>query len=496
MPIDILMPALSPTMEKGNLSKWLVKEGDQISAGDVIAEIETDKATMEVEAVEEGTLGKIVVPEGTADVAVNEVIAKLLGEGEDESALEGDSGGGAAKSAPSPDAKPQEKAKEEAASAETGEATPKAEEKAGSPQRDGMHESGGASDRGVSGGGKPAGGGAPQEAKEHAGPVAKDESGERVFASPLARRLAREQGLDLSALKGSGPHGRVVKRDVEEAAKTGAGKAAPAGAPAAEKAAAAPAAGQAPAAPSMSDEQIKAMFPKGSYEEKPHDGMRRTIAKRLSAVQQEVPVFYLTVDCKLDALLKLRKDLNESAPKGEGDKPAYRLSVNDFMIKAMALALMAKPAANASWTESARLMHKGADVGVAVAVPDGLFTPVIRDAHTKTLSAISNEMRDLAKRARDKKLKPEEYQGGVTAISNLGMYGIKHFTAIINPPHASILAIGASEQRPVVKDGAVAVETVMTATLSCDHRVMDGALGAELLGAFKQYVEKPMSMLV
>ncbi|ESR23506.1 pyruvate dehydrogenase complex dihydrolipoamide acetyltransferase [Lutibaculum baratangense] len=487
MPIDILMPALSPTMEKGNLAKWLVKEGDQISAGDVIAEIETDKATMEVEAVDEGTLGKILVPEGTADVAVNEVIAKLLAEGEDESALQGDGGGskpaeGDVKT-PKAEAEPKKAAQAEAASAEEGKSTAKAGEKAGSPQREGLH----------SGNGKSAGGGAPREATAKAGPVAKDGSGQRVFASPLARRIAKEKGVDLSGVEGSGPHGRILKRDVE-AAKPGAAK--PVEAAAGQKAAAAPAAGPMPAAPSMSDDQIKAMFPKGSFEEKPHDGMRRTIARRLTAVTQEVPVFYLTVDCRLDALLKLRKDLNDSAPVGEGDKPAYKLSVNDFMIKAMALALMAKPMANASWTGGARLMHKGADVGVAVAVPDGLFTPIIRDAQTKTLSVISNEMRDLAKRARDKKLKPEEYQGGVTAISNLGMYGIKHFTAIINPPHASILAIGASEQRPVVKDGAVAVETTMTATLACDHRVMDGALGAELLGAFKDYVEKPMSMLV
>jgi pyruvate dehydrogenase E2 component (dihydrolipoamide acetyltransferase) len=437
MPTNILMPALSPTMEKGNLAKWLKKEGDTIKSGDIIAEIETDKATMEVEAVDEGILARIVVPEGTADVAVNEIIGVIAAEGED------------AKAAAAP-------TKAEAPKAEA----PKA---------------------------------APAAAAPAAAPVAS--SGERPFASPLARRLAKEAGLDLSKVQGSGPHGRIVEKDVE-AAKTGGGaKAAPAVAPATAAPAAAPKPAAAPLATGPSDEQVKKLFAADSYEEVPHDGMRKTIARRLLEAKQTVPHFYVTVDCELDALLKLRGELNAAAPEKDG-KPAYKLSVNDMVIKALALALKAVPDANVSWTENAMLKHKHADVGVAVSIPGGLITPIIRDACHKSLSQISNEMKDMAARAKARKLKPEEYQGGTTAVSNLGMFGVKDFAAIVNPPHATILAVGAGEQRAVVKGGQLAVATVMSVTLSTDHRAVDGALGAELLAAFKGYIEKPMAMLV
>ena len=476
MPTDILMPALSPTMEKGNLAKWHVKEGDTVAPGDVIAEIETDKATMEVEAVDEGRIGKILVQEGAEDIAVNEVIALLLGEDEDDSALaeaEKKSDGSKKKEQPAEAGKSAAKAGEEEpkpeAAAEARESEPAEEKPAPAPAAESPR---------TNGGGSPS-----ADATAQAGPVPRS-GGERIFASPLARRLASEQGIDLSAVTGSGPHGRIIQRDIEAAVESGVA-AKPAEAPA-----------EAPAAPTMTDKQIKDFFEPGSYEEKPHDGMRKTIARRLSTVQREVPVFYLTVDMAVDQLLAVRKQINAAAPRGDNDEPAYKLSVNDFVIKAMAKALIARPMANASWTEEARLLHKHADVGVAVAVPDGLFTPVVRRAEEKTLSAISTEMKDLAERARSKKLKPEEYQGGVTAVSNLGMYGIKDFTAIINPPHATILAIGASEERPVVRDGEIKVETVMSATLACDHRVIDGALGAELLSEFKRFIEQPMAMLV
>jgi pyruvate dehydrogenase E2 component (dihydrolipoamide acetyltransferase) len=447
MPVNILMPALSPTMEKGNLAKWLKKEGDAIKSGDIIAEIETDKATMEVEAVDEGILAKILVPDGTADVAVNEIIGVIAAEGEDVKAA----------SAP---------AKAEAPKAE---AAPKADAPA-----------------------KPAD--APKAAEPakpaEAAPAKAD--GDRPFASPLARRLAKEAGLDLAKVQGSGPHGRIVEKDIEAAKAGGTAKAAPAAAPAVAPAAK-PAA--APLATGPSDEQVKKLFAAGSYEEVPHDGMRKTIARRLLEAKQTVPHFYVTVDCELDALLKLRGELNAAAPEKDG-KPAYKLSVNDMVIKALALALRAVPDANVSWTDSAMLKHKHADVGVAVSIPGGLITPIIRDACHKTLSQISNEMKDMAGRAKARKLKPEEYQGGTTAVSNLGMFGVKDFAAIVNPPHATILAVGAGEQRAVVKGGQLAVATVMSVTLSTDHRAVDGALGAELLAAFKGYIEKPMAMLV
>ena len=449
MPINITMPALSPTMEEGNLAKWLVKEGDKVAPGDVIAEIETDKATMEVEAVDEGTVAKLVVPAGTEGVKVNAVIAILAGEGED-------AGAAAKAEAPKAEAPKPEPAKE----------APKAAAAAPTP------------------------------AKAEAAPVANGHAGgDRVFASPLARRIAREAGVDVSAVTGTGPHGRVVKADID-AAIAGGAKAAPA----AKAPAVAPApAAAAPAAKPMSDDQVLKLFEEGSYELILHDNMRKTIARRLVEAKSTIPHFYLTIDCELDALLALRSQINATAPMRKTDKgevPAYKLSVNDMIIKAMAMALKAVPDANVSWTEGAMVRHKHADVGVAVSIPGGLITPIIRHADEKTLSVISNEMKDLANRARSRKLKPEEYQGGTTAVSNLGMFGIKDFAAVINPPHATILAVGAGEERAVVKNGEIKIATVMSVTLSTDHRAVDGALGAELIGAFKRLVENPMGMLV
>ncbi|WP_432652062.1 pyruvate dehydrogenase complex dihydrolipoamide acetyltransferase [Phyllobacterium myrsinacearum] len=441
-------------MEEGNLAKWLVKEGDKVGPGDVIAEIETDKATMEVEAVDEGTVAKIVVPAGTEGVKVNALIAILAADGEDVGAAA--KGGEAAPA----------KAEAAPAAAETPKAdTPKEEKK-------------------------------PEAAPASAAPVATAaapvKSGDRTFSSPLARRIAKDAGVDLSAVTGSGPHGRVIKKDVEAAISGGGAKAA---APAAAASASAPAAAPKP----MSDDTVLKLFEEGSYELVPHDGMRKTIAKRLLEAKSTVPHFYLTVDCELDALLALRAQINAASPMRKtekGDVPAYKLSVNDMIIKAMALALRDVPDANVSWTEANMVKHKHSDVGVAVSIPGGLITPIIRKAEQKTLSAISNEMKDLAKRARDRKLKPEEYQGGTTAVSNLGMFGVKDFAAIINPPHATILAIGAGEERAVVKKGEIKVATVMSVTLSTDHRAVDGALGAELAQAFKRHIENPMGMLV
>ena len=453
MPIDILMPALSPTMEKGNLAKWLKKEGDTIKSGDVIAEIETDKATMEVEAVDEGILAKIVVPEGAQDVAVNQLIAVIAGEGEDPKAV-GSGAGAKPAAAPAP------------APAAPAPAAPAAA--------------------------------APAPVPPAPASLAAAASGIRLFASPLAKRIAKLEGIDLSKVVGSGPHGRIIERDVKAAAAGGGAAAAPAAAaPAAAPAPAAPASAPAKAAPApaMSDDTVKKLFEPGSYEEIPHDNMRKVIARRLVEAKSTIPHFYLTLDCELDALLALRGELNKSAPVKDG-KPAFKLSVNDLVIKALALALRAVPDANVSWTEGAMLKHRHADVGVAVSIPGGLITPVIRRADEKTLSTISNEMKDLAARAKVRKLKPEEYQGGTSAVSNLGMFGIKDFAAVINPPHATILAVGTGEQRVIVRDGAPAVATVMSVTLSTDHRAVDGALGAELLQAFKGYIESPMSMLV
>ena len=453
MPINILMPALSPTMEKGNLAKWLKKEGDKVKSGDVIAEIETDKATMEVEAVDEGTIAKILVPEGTQDVAVNDVIAVLAGDGEDVKAAGASAG---AKAAPAPtkaEAAPPKPASSAPAAAPTPSATPVLQSAALAPQA--------------------------------ASPAPQINGHGRTFSSPLARRLAKEAGIDIARIAGTGPHGRVIARDVAEA-KTGKGLQAPAAAP-----------GATPAlAPSMSDKQILALFEPGSYEIVPHDGMRRTIAQRLTAAVQTIPTFYLTIDCEIGRLLAAREEINAAAPKDKEKKPLYKLSVNDFVIKAMAVALQKIPDCNVSWTEGGMVKHKHSDIGVAVAMPGGLITPIIRKAETKSLSAISNEMKDFAARARARKLKPEEYQGGTTAVSNLGMYGINHFTAVINPPHATILAVGTSEERPVVRSGKIEIAQMMSVTLSCDHRAIDGALGAELIGAFKTLIENPVMMMV
>lgn len=448
MPINITMPALSPTMEEGNLAKWLVKEGDKVKSGDVIAEIETDKATMEVEAVDEGTVAKIVVPAGTEGVKVNALIAVLAADGEDVAAA---AKGGNGVAAPAPPEKKEEPAPAPAAASAPAPAA--AQPVAAAPQ------------------------------------AAKAESGSRVFSSPLARRLAKDAGIDLSAIAGSGPHGRVIKKDVESAVAGGGAK--PAAAPAAG--AAAPAA--APLAKGMSEDAVLKLFEPGSYELVPHDGMRKTIAKRLVESKQTIPHFYVSVDCELDALLALRAQLNAASPEKDG-KPVYKLSVNDMVIKALALALRDVPDANVSWTDSNMVKHKHADVGVAVSIPGGLITPIVRQAELKSLSAISNEMKDLGKRAKDRKLKPEEYQGGTTAVSNMGMMGVKDFAAVVNPPHATILAVGAGEERVVVKNKQMVIANVMTVTLSTDHRCVDGALGAELLGAFKRYIENPMGMLV
>jgi pyruvate dehydrogenase E2 component (dihydrolipoamide acetyltransferase) len=449
MPINILMPALSPTMEKGNLAKWLKKEGDKVKSGDVIAEIETDKATMEVEAVDEGTIAKIVVPEGTQDVPVNDVIAVLAGDGEDVKAA------GSAAAAPKP-------AAAVPAAAKPAPATEKAPPPAAAPAPATVAAA------------APKAAAAPQM-----------NGHDRIFSSPLARRLAKEAGIELGRIAGTGPHGRVIARDVEEA-KSGKGLKAPAASPAA-----------APSiAPSMSDKQILALFEPGSYEIVPHDGMRRTIAQRLTASIQTIPHFYLTMDCDIGKLVAAREEINKTAPTDKDRKPLYKLSVNDFVIKAMAVALQRIPNCNVSWTEGGMLKHRHSDIGVAVAMPGGLITPIIRKAETKSLSTISSEMKDFAARARARKLKPEEYQGGTTAVSNLGMYGIKDFTAVINPPHATILAVGTSEERPVVRSGKIEIATIMSVTLSCDHRAIDGALGAELIGAFKMLIENPVMMMV
>ena len=434
MPTNILMPALSPTMEKGNLSRWLKKEGDKIKSGDILAEIETDKATMEVEAVDEGVLAKIVVPDGTADVAVNAVIGVIAGEGEDTtSAL------APAVAAP--------------AAAPVASVAP-----------------------------------APAAPARGNGAAVNGEAGPRLFASPLARRIAKTEGLDLAAIAGSGPHGRIIERDVRAALTQPR--------PQTAKAPAVPAPAAPPVSAPASDDVIRKFFEPGSFDEAPHDSMRRAIARRLVEASQTIPHFYLSVDCKLDALLALREEINASAPRDKDGKPPYKISVNDFIIKALALALIRVPDANVTWTEAAMLRHRHADVGVAVSIPGGLITPIIRSADIKSLSAISNEMKDLGARARARKLKPTEYEGGSSSVSNLGMMGVKNFSAIINPPQASILAVGAGEQRVVVKDGAPAVATLMSVTLSTDHRAIDGALGAELLGAFKALIESPVGMLI
>jgi pyruvate dehydrogenase E2 component (dihydrolipoamide acetyltransferase) len=439
MPTQILMPALSPTMTEGNLAKWLKKEGDEVRSGDVLAEIETDKATMEVEAVDDGRIGRILVPEGAQGIKVNEPIALLLGEGEDASALAdmsllrrpGDGSSEATVSHPGP--------------------LPAGGEREGpAPQA--------------------------REGEGLAPPAAT--GGTRVFASPLARRMAQQAGLDLAALKGSGPQGRIIKADIEAALTSG--RAAPAETPR-----------PAPpsALPALSKERVAALAGNAPYTERPLTPMRRVIARRLTESKQTVPHFYLTVDCEIDALLKIRAELNAKSE-------VYKLSVNDFVIRAAALALRQVPAANASWSDEAILQWDTVDIAVAVALDDGLITPIVKRADQKGLAAIAAEMKDLAARARAGKLKLDEFQGGTFSISNLGMYGVRDFAAVINPPHGGILAVGAGEQRPVVKDGALAVAVVMSCTLSCDHRAVDGAVGAQFLAAFKKLVEDPLTMLL
>src|SRR5215470_3960953 len=449
MPNEILMPALSPTMEEGKLAKWLVKEGQTIKAGDVIAEIETDKATMEVEAADEGTLGKILVPEGTEGVKVNTPIATLLAEGESPGAAVAATLPKAPKTSspqtPSPQTPTPQRGGDGHASAGAGRAAgsqPGAMvERAPAPQPSPTSSPG--REQARRGGGSP---GLSPGANGHG----------RVFASPLARRLARELGVDVGGLKGSGPRGRIIRRDVEAALRDG-------GTLARAKPGTAVAAMPAQAlAQAMPDDKILALYAKGSYEVVPHDGMRKVIAQRLTLAKQTIPHFYLTIECRIDNLLHARAQMNATAPKS-GPR-AFKLSVNDFVIKALALALIQVPAGNVTWTEGGTLRHKHADVGVAVAIEGGLFTPIVRHAEAKSLSEISNEMKDLAERARRRRLAPHEYQGGTTSISNLGMYGIRTFDAVINPPHATILAVGVGEKRPVVNGDKVEAATLVTCT--------------------------------
>ncbi|HWS07116.1 MAG TPA: pyruvate dehydrogenase complex dihydrolipoamide acetyltransferase [Xanthobacteraceae bacterium] len=477
MPINILMPALSPTMEKGNLSKWLKKEGDAVKTGDVIAEIETDKATMEYEAVDDGVMAKIVVPEGTNDVAVNQLIAVMAQEGEDPKAAAAAAASAPAKapSAGAPSSPPSPPRGEGAAlqAAAPSTSAPASQQAKSPPPPQTLRAP--SPQRGD-------GGGEGVRTNSHGTGVS---GTHRIFSSPLARRLAKDANIDLGRIQGTGPHGRVIARDVE-AARSGQGLRAPAAAPA-----------SAPLiTPSMSDQQIRALYDDGSYDFVPHDGMRRTIAQRLTASVQTIPHFYLTIDCDIGKLLEAREEINASAPKDKDGKPTYKLSVNDFVIKALALALQRVPDANVSWTDAGMLKHKHSDVGVAVAMPNGLITPIIRNAETKSLSAISNEMKELAGRARARKLKPHEYQGGTTSVSNLGMYGIKDFTAVINPPQSTILAVGTGEERAVARNGKIEAAHIMSVTMSCDHRAVDGALGAVLIGAFKALIENPVMMLV
>jgi pyruvate dehydrogenase E2 component (dihydrolipoamide acetyltransferase) len=429
MPIEILMPALSPTMTEGNLARWLKKEGDEVHSGDVLAEIETDKATMEVEAIDDGKIGKILVPEGAQGIKVNAPIALLLGEDEDASALE-----------------------------KFAEAPPRPAPVTPSPPVENV-------------------------APAPAAPRDRERGNGRIFATPLARRMAQQAGLDLAAIRGSGPQGRIVKSDIE--ATLSPGRLAPAPASARTPTAPQPV----PTAPVLSKERVAALAGNPPYTERPLNAMRRVIARRLTESKQTVPHFYLTIDCEIDALLKIRSELNAKSD-------AYRISVNDFVIRATALALRQVPAANASWSDEAILLWDSVDIAVAVALDDGLITPIVKMADRKGLAAIADETKDLVTRARAGKLKLEEFQGGTFSVSNLGMYGVREFAAVINPPHGGILAVGAGEQRPVVKNGTLTVATVMSCTLSCDHRVVDGAVGAQFLAAFKKLVEDPLTMLL
>jgi pyruvate dehydrogenase E2 component (dihydrolipoamide acetyltransferase) len=487
MPIQILMPALSPTMTEGNLVKWLKKEGEAVVSGDVLAEIETDKATMEVESIDEGILAKIVVPDATEGVKVNELIAIILEEGEDAAALSETASTPQAAAAPPPTAQAESVPAPDAAKPVS---TPSGERVFASPLARRMALQAGLDLTALKGSGPNgrivksdiqaalSGGAATSPpiaqaesvpASDAAKPVSTP-SGERVSASPLAQRMAQQSGLDLANIKGSGPEGRIVKNDIEAALSSS------------DVAATAPAA-----------TPVAAPAGVAAYTEVPNSMMRKIIAQRLGQAKRDIPHFYLSVDCDVDALLALREDLNAKAPEGEG---AYKLSLNDFVVRAVALTLRKVPAANATWTDEAIQLYSSIDISVAVATPGGLITPIIRDADNKGLARISAETRDLAGRAREGKLLPEEYQGGGFTISNMGMYGVKEFAAIINPPQSCILAVGAAEQRPVVKDGALAIATVMTCTLSVDHRSVDGALGAEFMAAFKALIEEPLTMLL
>tara|TARA_R110001599_G_scaffold11180_6_gene53605 strand:+ start:3901 stop:5268 length:1368 start_codon:yes stop_codon:yes gene_type:complete len=455
MPIKVLMPALSPTMTEGKLAKWVVKEGDTVESGDVMAEIETDKATMEVEAVDEGKIGKILVAEGTDGVAVNAVIALLLEDGEDASALDGadtSSGGGAAP-----------KQEEQEAEAKSPPADDKKPEKTPEKSDDKSDD------------------------KQSAGPATKTDDGDRIFASPLARRIAKQEGLDLAQISGSGPHGRIVQRDVEDALASGTGKAkpaskdAPAGAPKTSEAAAA-------VPPAGIDAGMLSMLPE--YDSVPNTGMRKTIAKRLTASARDIPHFNVSADIEIDQLMKLRAELNGR----EGAD--YKISVNDFVIKAVALALKRKPDCNAAYTDDAILKFKRADISMAVAVEGGLITPIIKDAGSKGLATISAEAKELAAKARDGKLQPNEFQGGTFSISNLGMFGVKTFNSIINSPQGGILSVGAGEQRPVVKDGKLAIATIMSLTLAVDHRCIDGAAAADFMKELRTILEDPLQLML
>jgi len=445
---NILMPALSPTMEEGKLARWLVKEGDKVKSGDILAEIETDKATMEFEAVDEGRIGKILVPEGSEGVKVNAPIAVLLGDDEKPGEVDISAAMKNIGEAVKAEVPKKTEAPVKAEAPQTKIETPKAEATPTAPKA----------------------------------PSAPSHDSDRIFASPLARRIAAQKGIDLAALSGTGPRGRIVKSDVE-AAKPGA-KPAAAAAPKGE------ATGAGMAVAPLPDARL--FYKAGEYEEIPHDSMRKAIAKRLTSAKALIPHYYLTIDCNLTALMATRAALNDAA----GKNAAYKLSVNDFVVKASAMALMKHPDVNASWTETAILRHKHADVGIAVAIPSGLITPIVFAAETKGLAQISNEVKDLATRAKDKKLKPNEYEGGGFSVSNLGMFGIKSFTSIINPPQSCIIAVGAGEERAIVVNGKIEIATMMTVTMSCDHRVVDGATGAKFLQTLKRFIEEPASMLL
>ncbi|MCF6221983.1 MAG: pyruvate dehydrogenase complex dihydrolipoamide acetyltransferase [Robiginitomaculum sp.] len=440
MPIEILMPALSPTMEEGTLTKWLVAEGAEISSGDVLAEIETDKATMEIEAVEEGVLVKILVAEGSAGVKVNAPIAVLLEEDEDASVMDGYVAGASVAAVPAagPVVVPPELEQQD--------------EKAPLLQKD-------------------------ERSVEDTAPL-----GDRIKVSPLAKRLAKEKGLDLANIKGSGPKGRIIKVDIENAGTVPTQAAAPTSEATTTE--------LGPLRGGGADYLEKMGIPVGSYDLEPLDGMRRIIAKRLTESARDIPHFPLNIDCEIDALLAMRKELNDQAPEG------MKISVNDMLIRACAIALKQVPEANASFTPDGIAYHHHADVAVAVAIDGGLITPIVREAENKGLAIISTEMKDLAARARDRKLKPQEFQGGTFSISNMGMMGIKSFSSIINPPQGMIMSVGAGAPRPIVRDGELAIATIMTVTVTCDHRVVDGAIGAQWLAVFKRLVEKPVTMML